>query len=212
MNPAEEADSSVRDKAWEVLQGFLPRLPKEQLMVWAERFREAPDRRLVVLRVLAGKQLEDHEPEQLAFTWQGMAEAQMKLSQPVDAGESLRKALEYWDSQRVENMVTEGLIEQRLDALLAGRQYANVVQFGQQLIARRPVYQQTVGAKIRAEAERLRQAGDVEIALRLIDESQKMNPPLPPRYRDDLQALGNELRQKIPGNKKPALPQTAPRS
>src|SRR5205823_1690703 len=104
-------------------------------------------------------------------------------------------ALDYWQAKRPD--LTEMLIGQLMDALLESKQYAPAADFAAQSIKANAQNQQTMGSKIRQEAERLRNAGEFQAALDLITEANKMNPPLVARYRDDLRLLEGEVRQKL---------------
>jgi HEAT repeat protein len=210
LNPAEESDSSVRERAWRVLQALLPAAPKDQLSAWADRFNAEPSRRLIILKSLADKQLKDKEDERLAYTRQNIGETLMLLSQPADAAGYFRDALDYWNSRGRERMVNEGLISQLLGALLKARQYAQAAEFGSKLIKEDVGQQQTVGPALRTEAERLRDANDLKAALELIGEAKKMNPPLSPRYFRDLEDIESEVRRRMATDARPTSgPQSA---
>ncbi len=193
--PAEESDPQVRERAWRVLESLFPTMPADQLAGWVDRFKDDPSRRLIVLKALAGKYVKDRKEEQLAYTRQSIGDGSMELNQPAEAAPYYKLALDYWRGRGAEDMVTEKLIEQYLVALLRARMYPEALAFGQELIAYKPVYQQTVGANVRAEVERLKKAAEVDSALKLIDGALAMTPALAAQYREDLTDLRNELRK-----------------
>jgi HEAT repeat protein len=204
-----ETDTSIRDRAWQVVESFLPKLNKDKLASLAERFREEPTRRLLVLKNLAAMQVRDKDLAQLAYTQQNIGETLMQLDHPADAEIYLRQALDYWQAQKVENMVTEQLIDRRTDALLRSKQYAEVARFGETLIARQTAYQQTIGSRIRAETERLVKDKDYADAAALIAEARKMNPRLAAQYLevlDDLETQINRSRNATTTNPQAETP------
>jgi HEAT repeat protein len=196
MNPTEEPDSSVRDQAWQVLSTLLAAAPAQQLSTWADRFSDDPAKRVVVLKILADKQAQNHADDDLAYTRQNIGETLIKLNQPADASDYFRQALDYW-SKKNEERFTAGLTRQLINALLRAHEYTDAVQFGGSLIQSDRGQQMTVGPAIRTEAERLRDTGDLQSALVLIDEAKKMQPGLDPRYAHDLDDIAADVRKKM---------------
>jgi HEAT repeat protein len=197
MNPTEEPDSTVRDQAWQVLSKLLTGAPAQQLSAfWADRFLDDSAKRVVVLKILADKQSQSHADDDLAYTRQNIGETLMKLNQPADASDYFRQALDYW-SKKNEERFTAGLTQQLINALLRAHEYTDAIQFGATLIQADRGQQMTVGPAIRTEAERLRDTGDLQSALVLIDEAKKMQPGLDPRYAHDLDDIAATVRKKM---------------
>jgi len=194
---SEETDSSVRERAWRVLESMLPKAPKDQLPIWADRFSAEPSRRLIILKTLAEKQQKDKEDEGLAYTRQNIGQTLMALNQPAEASNYFRDALDYWKTAGRERMVMEGLIKQLLDSLLRARQYSQAAQFSSRLIKDDTGQQQTVGPALRDEAKRLQDGNDLKGAIELITEAKKMDPPLSPTYYHDLEDIESEVRRRL---------------
>lgn len=196
MTPTEEPDESVRDAAWDVLSKLLQGAPAQQLSAWADRFSDDPAKRVVVLKILAEKQQENHADDDLAYTRQNIGESLMKIDHPAEAADYFRQALDYW-SKKNEERFTAGLTQQLITALLRAHEYPDAIQFGSSLIQTDRSQQMTVGPAIRTEAERLCDTGDLQSALVLIDEAKKMQPALDPRYAHDLDDIATEVHKKI---------------
>lgn len=214
MNVTNEPDAAVRKAAWDGLQKLLPKAPKEQLAQWADRFRDQPDRRLVMLLALRDKLERENDQDQLAVQLQNIGETYMRLDQPAKAAPNFRKALEYYRARQVRDMVTEGLVRQYMDALLGSRQYQDACKFAEESIRTNPSDQQTMGSKIRVEVERLRDAGNREEAMSLIDQAANMNPPLDARYMNQLKSIREDLQRRAepPGSlpSTPGAPRNSP--
>lgn len=197
INPAIETNAQVRQRAWAVLTSLLPSAPVDQLQFWADRFRDDPTRRLTVLEALRDRLIKDRDDEGLAIKRQEIGEEHMNLQQFSDAALSFRPALDYWSGQNKPKQITiEKLAGQLIRALLRSKQYSEAAQFAAQAIAKSTTNQEVVGAPIRAEAERLRDAGQFPDAMDLISESRKMSPALDSRYLDTLTQIEAEIRRK----------------
>lgn len=196
LSPANEADRSVRERAWRVLAGLFSTAPTDQLVQWAERFANDPDRRLVVLMALADREEHDGQTERLAYTRKSIGETLLSVNRPADAVTYLRQSLEYWGERDPKGMATVSLTQQLLTALLRARQYPAAIEFGGQVLAADASQQQTVGPALRAEAQRLMDTNDLSGAKALIAESRKMTPPLDARYQQALGDLESEIQRR----------------
>jgi HEAT repeat protein len=211
LDPANETSAKVRDAVWNLLQLLFPEAPKEALPEWAQRFNDQPERRLIILKALAEKQLKDKDEEPLAYTRENIGQVYMRLSQPADAAAYFKLALDFWRSRQDKGMVTQGLIRQTLEALLRSRQYEAAVEFAAPLIKEDPTYQEIIGAQIRAETNNLLQENEFAEVIKLVAEADKMTPPLDARYTSVLHSLADQARQKLSEKQKsPAT--TGPRS
>lgn len=198
MSPNEEPDQAVRDQAWQVLSKLLSGAPTQQLTFWADRFHDDPAKRVVVLKILTDKQQQANDNDELALTRQNIGECLMNLNQPADAVGYFRQALDYW-SKKNEERFTAGLTQNLINAQLRAHEYTEAVQFGSSLIQSDKSQQMTVGPAFRAEAERLRDTGDLQSALVLIDQAKKMQPALDARYAHDLDDIAAEVRRRLAG-------------
>lgn len=197
LSPAAEADRSVREHAWHVLEGLFAMAPAEQLTQWADRFADDPARRLVVLTALAERESRENQAEPLANTRKEIGDALVALNRPADAVPYFRQSLEYWGNKDAKGMAAIGLSQQLLTALLRAKQYPAAVAFGGELLAADLSNQQTVGPAFRAEAQRLIDTNDLTGAQALIAESRKMGPPLDARYTESLSSLESEIQRRV---------------
>jgi HEAT repeat protein len=197
MRPDVEEDASVRDRAWQVMQGLMPTAPPEQLAQWAERFAEDPERRLVVLTAMAERGERDGLAEPLAYTRKAIGDTLMSLNRPGDAVRYLKQSLDYWAPKEPKGMMAVSVGQQLLNALLRARQYPAAVAFGGELLAADLSNQQTVGPAFRAETRRLIDANDLSGAQAVITESRRMSPPLDPRYAQALADMESEIRRRV---------------
>jgi HEAT repeat protein len=195
LQPSNEPDERVRAAAWKVLEGLFPTAPKEQLALWPDRFNNQPQRQLVVLKALAGLYTSSEDADRLAFVQQNLGAVLMKLNQPADAAGYFDKALKHWIEEG-NNMLTQGLIRQNIEALLRGGQYDQAVTFASQMIGRNLSDQQTMGIAIRDQAQRLADAGDKANLARLVASTQKMEPPLDSNYTSQLAAIQERVKGK----------------
>ncbi|MCC7350593.1 MAG: HEAT repeat domain-containing protein [Phycisphaerales bacterium] len=211
LDPGNETSAKVRDAVWNLLQLLFPEAPKEALPEWAQRFNDQPERRLIILKALAEKQLKDKDEEPLAYTRENIGQVYMRLNQPAEAAAYFKLALDFWRSRQDKGMVTQGLIRQTLEALLRSRQYEPAIEFAAPLIKEDPTYQEIIGAQIRAETNNLLQENEYAEVIKLVAEADKMTPPLDARYTSVLHSLADQARQKLAERQKsPAT--TSPRS
>jgi hypothetical protein len=168
----------------------------------------------VVLTTLEEKQVREKDEKGLAATRQNIAESMNQLGRPADAVPFLRKALDYWIGQN-ETVVTQRLMNELLKALLVSRQYADAVQFGEEMLRRDRAQQESVGPALRSEAVRLRDKNDaqsLQSAMTLIGLAKRMNPPLDTRFVHDLEDIETQVKGKVAGQSPATGPQSARRS
>jgi HEAT repeat protein len=211
LDAAEEPDASVREAAWQVLRTVLPGLTKEQLANFADRFKDQPEQRIIVLKALAQQLSRLNMQDDLAVTQQNIGATYMRLNDPKDAADYFKKALDYrkTQGQGAQGVVMVGLMEDRMKALLLSKQYPDAIAFAAQNIRDNANNQQSMGAAIRSEADRLREAGSLDDALKLIKEAQKMDPPLAEQYRDQLSEIEADIQKHLNqrgGNPSPPEP------
>ncbi|HMB96491.1 MAG TPA: HEAT repeat domain-containing protein, partial [Tepidisphaeraceae bacterium] len=202
LDPNEEPDSSVRDEAWHVLQSVLPDLTKEKLANLADRFKDEPERQIMVWHALADQLAKLNMPDELANVRQSMGATEMRLKDFKSAADDFKKALDYKKSQGqpADGVVLVGLMEDRMKALLLSQQYPDAIAFAAQNIRENSKNQQSMGAAIRQEADRLRASGakdDLDDALKLIQEAHKMDPPLAAQYQYQLSDIEADIQKRL---------------
>jgi tetratricopeptide (TPR) repeat protein len=202
LNPTAEPSEDVRTAAWNALAVLFPReFDVNQLNQWAQRFLDAPQRRLTILEALRNKLTETKSADELAVVQQNIGAVYMDLKQYGQAARAFEKALE---APRQQNQVKDFLVTQLLQAYLLGKNYERATQFGAQLIGEAQQYQSKVGVEIVREAQRLSGEGQAEDALRLTGLALKMDPPLAEQFAGSLRKLDQQLRAAD------ARPATAP--
>lgn len=193
LQPQNEPDERVRAAAWRVLEGLFPNAPVEQLALWPDRFNDQPQRQLVVLKALAGLYAKSQDQDRLAFVQQNLGAVLMKLKQPADAAAYFGQSLQHWIHSG-NNMLTQGLIRQNIDALLRAGEFDQAVAFASDMVRRNLSDQQTMGIAIRDEAQHLSDSGDKKDLPRLIAATKKMDPPLDANYTSQLQDIAQKAR------------------
>jgi HEAT repeat protein len=212
-----ETDKSVRDTAWQVLASLLTR-PDANVNVlmqnWLDRFKDDPslkadpkrraivlERRLIVLQAIRDKLVADPQAAKtLAGIHQNIGEAFMSLDQWDKAAASFRASMSYWQTHNAQAVTIAQLSDQLLGALLRAGNYSEAVQFAGERIAADPQELGSMGYLIRTEVERLKDSkrmDDVRSAAQLIDETDKMQPPLRGPYADTLKQYRQEIRQRL---------------
>lgn len=196
---AAEPDPSVRQWAWNAFLNVLndPDADEVQLAQWDQRFINEPERRVPILEALIKKLVARNDERQLAFKRQALGEVDEKLGRFDKAAANQRLALDYFlaKNENQEALVaTNGLIR----ALLRDRKYVDATQFASESIRRDVSQQQTMGAALRQEAERLREAGELQSALGLITSVEQMTPTLAAQYLEPLRQMATDLRARLP--------------
>ncbi len=192
-------DAAVNEQAWQVFQSLLPQATTEQINRWPSRFQIDPEKRVIVLKALADKLLKDKNLGELAKTRQNIGQSLMASTppQPTEAATYFKLSLEYFQQNNVPQMVIETNIQQLLSAQLASKQYNEAAQFAASLIKDNQGNQQTIGPLFKQEADRLRNANDLQNALKLITETKQMQPELEGRYKDMLLDIEKEVQQRM---------------
>jgi tetratricopeptide (TPR) repeat protein len=196
-DPQREPDEQVRQAAERALDTVFPLLPKEQLQIWADRFKDNPVRRKIVLDALADQQLKARDEDGLATTRHTIGEVLVELKEHKQAAEYFGMALEY-QLAKPNPVATaiDPLMRSRMKALLLAKDYETVVTFAGQMIAQNTENVPTISGLIWNEAQRLRDAGDLQGALDLIDACKRAELPLSQRVRDELASIEKEIQAK----------------
>jgi HEAT repeat protein len=184
-----ETDPSVRQEAWEVLKSILPKLTINELQLLAADFYPGkPANRVDVLKALEAKQEKDPKLDELASTRENIGASLKDLNKFDEAADYFNRALE--DRRKLPNSpssVIDGLISNRIKALLRAGQYPTAREFAAKEVAENAQAQRLIGPPIRDEVMRLKESGrvvDLRAAQQLLDEAQKINPPMELYTRD----------------------------
>ena len=222
-----EPDEKIRSAAWRVLGNIFAAAGQQPgpqqarwLNLWADRFRDQPERRLEVLEVLAKRLLADDRPAELASVRQNIGTELMTLSQrAAEAGDTeqaeehaakaatvYQLALNHYLEKDPKNqaIVTGFLREQRLASLLASRNYQDSARFAAESIAANPVNQEPMGVQLKREVDRLLMGKRLDDALKLIEAINGMDPKLADQYLDPIQRFEKEIRAKQGADGPPA--------
>jgi HEAT repeat protein len=214
------ADESVRDACWAALSTILQREAtyKDLLGTWKERFKFEPApgqdpkkraiaiaRRLVILQAARDKLIAEapKNPEadrMLAEEQQDIGEAQMALDQWDKAAASFRASMAYWQAHKGRRDIIEQLSVQLIDALLRAGNYSEAAQFAGERITADPQEARDLGQRFQSEVEELMKAKkpeDLKNALQLIEESQKIRPPLGDTYVETLQLDRERIKRRL---------------
>jgi HEAT repeat protein len=195
MRETEEPDPDVRATAAASIDRILPSGNKRSLKELAERFRDDPVRRLNVQRELVAKLQRDNDTD-LAYELLNLAELQglEPIGQYREAAVSSKAALDMMLGANAPNQQVERLILQYIRAVLRSDQYTQAVSFATTMIQRDPSNAETIGREVVREVERMRKAGNLEAALRLVNTFKPLKMPL---YSDQLAGLEAEMQQEL---------------
>ncbi|HSV12774.1 MAG TPA: HEAT repeat domain-containing protein [Tepidisphaeraceae bacterium] len=204
LDPREEPNAQVRDAVWDDLNRVLHSGTTQQLNGWPDRFKNDPPKRLETLYALRDSLIKDGNQEQLAFTRQNIAAELMNLDpkQTDEAADNIQKALDYWRGEGHSKIGSEttldGLVGQMLSVLFEAKKYDDAAAFAAKQIEINRQYQETVGSRIKQEADRLHAAGRNSDATALIDAALRMSPPLDSKYQRDLRDIRAEAVKPSP--------------
>ena len=210
-----DSNPDVRQESWAVLRNLFDQADNAALTRWAERssIKEEPDRRIEIYEILAKRLFAQKDLAQLATVQQNIGEDKMKLSDAAaaagdfdlakaragEADKRFESALQFLQSRgNNQDMATSAVMERRMDALLVSGDYPGATGFAADCINRNAANTDPMGAKLRSEVARLRGAGKVDDALKLIDAIKKMNPPLAGKFLDFIQEMEQDLRTRAP--------------
>jgi HEAT repeat protein len=207
----EKEKPPLREKAWQVLRTLFADAPDEQLTRWADRFRDEPDRRIEILKVLAKRLGAQGNKARLAETQQNIGASLMDLSAQSsngaekialadEADKYFEPALAYYRERKPndQDMQTSALLDNRMDALLTSKQYIKAAGFAESSIKLNAANQEGMGRKLRNEVDRLRNEKQYNDAAKLIEALYKMTPSLDDRYRNGIKAIEVEVRANLP--------------
>ncbi len=201
---APPTDPRVRDAVWKDLQKIFKTGNSADLNPWPDRFKDDPEKRLIVLQDLRDALQREGKDEQVALYDQDIGATLMELSpKHVDeAVQNFQAALDYWSNKgKDQGGVTtklDALVGQMLDALLSGQKYQDAADFAAKQLKISPAYEDTVGAKLKNEAQRLKRASDAPHARQLIEAALKIDWPANSHYPTDLKDTLDQLNTPTP--------------
>jgi HEAT repeat protein len=202
---APPTDPRVRDAVWQDLQKIFKTGTVEQLNIWPDRFKNDPEKRLVALQALRAALVRENKDSQvIAGEDQDIGDTLKELTPKRldDAVQSYQRALDYWSSagknQPGGDAKLDALVGAMLDTLLEGKKYQEASDFSATQLKISKTYEHTVGAKLKNEAQRLKDAGDPTDARQLIEAALKIPWPENSSYLGDLKDVLDQLNAASP--------------
>lgn len=210
QDPNESPD--VRDEGWKILKSFFsnPGTTADALYRWVDAFGAPADsaRQRDVLLAQIPKLKADHKDDDLAAAEQNLGAADARLGQLAkpdqaaayfqEAVTNFQAALDYWKQKPdARPAVIEQLVDELMGARLDARQYTDVVKLAGESIAADPKLAENIGRAIRQKTDKLREAGDLQSALDLINATDAMQPPLRGQYKQQLETIRAQLKQQL---------------
>jgi tetratricopeptide (TPR) repeat protein len=190
-SPTTEANSDVRDAAWQMVQSVLDRLDPHTLVGFAQALkgRGQTDRQVIVLQAIVKQLIATNDQDDLPGELQELGTSLMSLNRFDDAVQAFDQALKIARDKKVAVQV-EQLEEYEMEARLRTGNYAEAIAFASLLLREKVGNQPLVGRAIKNEADRLVQHGtpaDLTAARDLINQAMHMDPPLQDPYRERVQ-------------------------
>lgn len=217
LDPAAEPDTSVRQRAWEVLQQLLPLASRPTLESWLTRFDGAHDRQIAVLRVIEQQLIAEAidapaAAGELADRRVRLAELLLRSGQPGEAEDRFAPAWGFFSPQPdAYAAYIERIVARRIEALLLTRAYTNALTFATAATGLSKSHLETIGLAVRDEAQRLTARAEDDAALSLIATFTAQSSPLDTRMRDMLLRIKSQLDARSPTTAPPTSPPaTAP--
>jgi len=196
LSTSVESDTSVREKAWEVLSALFERASPGELNLWAARFRGDTEtdrkRRLRIYQVLEKKLDPQRSPRELADCRQNLGIEMLKLERPDEAATRLRAALDYWRSVGNEPSADYAM-QLLMETLLRSRKFTEAAKFATEAISIAGGNATSIWIKINAEIERLKKERDYDTVLQLIEEVKKI--PLAATQKALLPSIEQSVRE-----------------
>jgi HEAT repeat protein len=152
-----ENDPAVKRAIWKACVGLFDRQSETDLQDRSTRLSNDIPRHLEILLALADKETKSRHLDDLASTNQGIADAYMKLDppKPLQAIESLQKAIDYWELTNPDDNHLDQALSQMLQCYFKARKYASAVTFATTQISKHKAYEPTVVGPLKDEADRL---------------------------------------------------------
>ncbi len=206
----QDPDESVRGEAWKVFQSLLPQMEPPKLQGYADRFSKDPNQRLLILTQLADKQLSQHNVDGLASTRENLGQVSADLKDWKAAAIYYQQALGAHENDT--GIVKERLVHNTTEALLKSKQYPEAAKFASDLLKKNNEFQDIVGSSFRDEAERLNKDNDPQSALDVIKQAGTIDPPLAPKFQQQLREVEDAARKQLADKGKSPSSDSTPRS
>jgi len=203
-----DPNDQVKDAAWNVLKSWsqLPDIDEQSLIGLADGLRSQPAKELLVRQKLCERLAQDVKNaandsdrrsarQELAEEQQNVGSLLMNpaIDRPLQAADEFRSALDYWKANRgTAGVVINTLCKEIVDALLAAKHWDDAATFASSIIKEYgndpalKVTSQTVAREFVVAAGNMQDANSYADAMEFFDAVQKMDPPLPPDYPDQL--------------------------
>ncbi len=224
----QDGNDQVRDAAWTVLKNWAqsPAIPESSLAAMADGLAHDPGKEVFVREKLRDRLGQDAQNGPSDAKRRSAAQDQASQSQdigdllmgsalnrPAQAAEQYRAALEYWKANKGQANVINRLVENVEKALLAAKQWDDAAIFAAGIIkdwgndSNLMVTSQTVGRGLVAAAGNLAESNDPNAyndAMELFDAVNKMDPPLPSEFLDELTPKRAAIEARHAASSKPS--------
>lgn len=199
LSEQSERDPDVRAAVWKVIASLLEKASANEVLVWAEQFRQEGDteaalnRRVTALAIAEKKLMNEGNPLRLAVVRQNLGETLLKLNKPDEAVGKLRQALDYWTEQQADEAVVNLPRQQLMESLLRSKKYADAAAFATRLIGENKATTPDMWGKVNREIKRLRESKDADAAMSLIEVAKTI--PWGDLYSSQLKLLEDQVRK-----------------
>jgi HEAT repeat protein len=223
-----DPNDQVRAAAWDELQFWatLPEMDETGMSSLADGLKLQPANELLIRKKLCDRLTQDMQnganasenhsaAKDLAEEQQTVGDLQMSpaINHPEEAAESYRAALEYWKSNQGGAGVIDRLSGNITHALLAAKRWDDAATFAAVIVkqyGKNPdlmVTSETVGREFISAVQNLEDSSDPSSyadATAILDALQKMDPPLPGDFPDQLSSLRSAIEAKHAASSKPS--------
>jgi HEAT repeat protein len=223
-----DGNDQVRAAAWDELQYWaqLPDMDEAGLSTLADGLKSQPANELLIRQKLCDRLAQDVKKgrdtpqgrsaaKELAEEQQTVGDLMMKppINTPLQAADQYRAALDFWKSNDGGVDVINRLSGDITDALLAARHWDEAAVFASGIVkqyGKNPdlmVTSQTVGREFVVAVRNLEESSDPSSygdAIALLDATQKMDPPLPPDFPEELAGQRSAIEAKHAASSKPS--------
>jgi HEAT repeat protein len=224
----EDPNDQVRAAAWDELQYWaqLPDMDEPGISTLADGLKTQPANELLIRKKLCDRLALDVQnganaagnhsaAKELAEEQQTVGDLQMSsaINQPKEAADAYRAALDFWKSNQGRPDVINRLCRDIVDALLAAKRWDDAAAFAAGIVKtygtdpNLRVTSETVGREFVSMVQNLEDSSDpgsYTDATALLDALQKMDPPLPADFPDQLASLRSAIEAKHAASSKPS--------
>jgi hypothetical protein len=224
----EDGNDQVRAAAWDELLYWAqsPDMDETAMSTLADGLKSQPANELLIRQKLCDRLAQDAQKgadpagihssaKELAEERQTVGDLQMNpaINQPLQAAEAYRHALDFWKSNQGDVDVINRLSGDITEALLAAKRWDDAAAFASGIVKRYGkdpnlmVTSQTVGREFMAAVQNLENSpdpGSYADAILLLNAVQKMDPPLPPDFPDQLAAQRSAIEARHAASSQPS--------